>query len=69
MSVIEERLAELDKITLDTGGHSDFEAGVCVMEAVAWVAGEPHSDHPQCASPVMTAFLTRWNDRMCEVGR
>ena len=35
---------------------------MCVMEAVAYVAGEPHSDHPQCACPVVGAFLRSWND-------
>src|ERR1051325_1719240 len=35
-----------------------------VMEAVAWVAGEPHSDHPACACPVITGLMIRWNDRL-----
>jgi hypothetical protein len=34
------------------------------MEAAAYVAGEPHSDHPQCACPVITAFVLEWNDRL-----
>jgi hypothetical protein len=34
------------------------------MEAAAYVAGEPHSDHPQCASTVITAFVIEWNDRL-----
>jgi hypothetical protein len=37
---------------------------MCVMEAVAWVAGEPHSDHPQCASPAIAAIMRLWNDRL-----
>jgi len=32
------------------------------MEAVAYVAGEPWADHPQCACPVITDFLIAWND-------
>jgi hypothetical protein len=32
------------------------------MEAVAYVAGEKHSDHPKCACPVISAFLRHWND-------
>ena len=28
-----------------------------LMEAVAWVAGEPHSYRPKCASPVIGDFL------------
>jgi hypothetical protein len=34
------------------------------MEAVAYVAGEPWTDHPKCASPVIGAFLRSWNDAM-----
>jgi hypothetical protein len=40
-----------------------------VMEAVAYVAGEPFSDHPECASPVITSFLVSWNDAMNDVDR
>jgi hypothetical protein len=36
---------------------------MCAMEVVAWIAGEPHSDHPQCASPILTSFCIRINDR------
>jgi hypothetical protein len=43
------------------GKHAP-DNGKCVMEAVAYVAGEPHSDHPACACPIITAFLIRWND-------
>lgn len=32
------------------------------MEAVSYVAGEPWSDHPQCACPVISTFLRNWND-------
>ena len=32
------------------------------MEAVAFVAGEPWSDHPECVCPVIGAFLRAWND-------
>jgi hypothetical protein len=32
------------------------------MEAVAFVAGEPWSDHPECACPVIGEFLRTWND-------
>jgi hypothetical protein len=34
------------------------------MEAVAYVAGERWSDRPQCASPVIAAFVRRWNDHL-----
>jgi hypothetical protein len=32
------------------------------MEMAAYVAGEPWSDHPRCACPVITAFMIAWND-------
>src|SRR5689334_7297607 len=38
------------------------ETGLCVMQTVAWFAGEPISDHPQCASPVLTNFAIVVND-------
>ena len=41
-------LLGLDGIELKSGSHHARDHGVCVMEAVAWVAGEPHSDHPLC---------------------
>ncbi|HET7150680.1 MAG TPA: hypothetical protein VFI60_04670, partial [Candidatus Acidoferrum sp.] len=34
----------------------------CVMEAVAFVAGEEWSDKPECACPVIASFLRVWND-------
>ena len=32
------------------------------MELVSYVAGEPWSDHPDCACPVISAFLLAWDD-------
>src|SRR5919108_537346 len=56
------RLSWVDQLKLDTGNHRDPDHGACVMEAVAYITGEPWSDHPQCASPVLGAFLRAWND-------
>jgi hypothetical protein len=49
---------------LKNGGHKGPSDGACVMEAVAYVAGEPWSDHPECVSPVIGAFLRNWNDNL-----
>ena len=49
---------------LKSGGHNGPSSGACVMEAVAYVAGEPWSDHPECVSPVIGAFLRSWNDSL-----
>ena len=52
----------IDSITLKRGGHDSREKGTCAMEAVAWLAGEPHSDHPQCTDSMLAAFARRLND-------
>src|ERR1039458_1171742 len=62
-------LLGLDGITLLAGSHPDREAGVDAMEAVAWLAGEAHSDMPKCASPVLGAFMRSWNDALDDEGR
>jgi hypothetical protein len=64
-----EKLAWLDNITLDKGAHDSPENGVCALEAVAYVAGEPFTDHPACASPVLGAFLRSWNDSLNDQDR
>lgn len=67
VNLIPERVAQLETIAIDGGGHSSFERGHCAMEIVAWVAGEPHSDRPQCACPVLSSAARRLNDR-CKDG-
>ncbi|MBF6589524.1 MAG: hypothetical protein IVW57_03200, partial [Ktedonobacterales bacterium] len=52
----------LDELVLSAGAHAPDSGEACVMEAVAYVAGEPWTDAPQCASPVIAAFCRRWND-------
>jgi hypothetical protein len=60
-----DRLALAIGWTLGKGSHPPNQDGeACVMEAVAWVAGEPWSDEPQCASPVIGAFMRSWNDAL-----
>jgi len=54
---------------LSSGAHSSFEEGICIMEAVAYVAGEPWSDSPVCACPVMSSFLRVWNDDLNDEDR
>jgi len=58
-------LDTLEKLgPLKSGSHLSPDAGACIMEAVAFVAGEPWSDHPQCVSPLIGAFLRNWNDNL-----
>jgi len=61
--VIPERLAKIETLSLHQGRHQP-DSTFCVMEAVAFVAGEPWSDHPACACPIITSLLIRWNDRL-----
>jgi hypothetical protein len=42
---------------------------MCAMEAVAFVAGEAHTDTPACACPVIAAFMRRWNDGLPDDAR
>jgi hypothetical protein len=77
--VIQERLAELRDRVLKNGNHSKYsgkklkklptDAELCVMEAVAYVAGEPWSDHPKCASPLLTSFMISLNDNLPDADR
>ena len=55
---------DLDTLVLDANSHHPGSDRMCVMEAVAMLAGEEWSDHPQCASPVIGAFLRSWNDSL-----
>lgn len=66
---MEPRLLDIDKLMLLSGSHVNPEFGMCVMEAVAYVAGEPHSDRPKCASSVIGAFLRRWDDVLDDANR
>jgi hypothetical protein len=59
---------DLDRLTLSAGRH-DPGSAMSVMEAVAYVAGEPWSDHPECASHVIGVFLRTWNDTLDDIDR
>src|SRR5260221_6699271 len=61
MTVIAERMKKIESISLESCSHQE-DSRFCVMEAVAFVAGEPWSDSPKCACPVISAFLRSWND-------
>jgi hypothetical protein len=53
---------DIDTITLTEGLHESRTEGVCLLEAVAWFAGEPHTDHPACVSPVLGGYGRSLND-------
>ena len=54
----------LDALVLHRGSHASRSEGVCLLEAAAWWADEPHSDEPECVSGVLAAFGRAWNDGM-----
>ena len=62
MSIIAERLTEIEALPLQKGAHEAGEHAMCVMEAVAYVAGESWTDSPRCACPVIASFMRSWND-------
>ena len=53
----------IDSIHLK-GAHRSRAEGLSVTEAIAYVAGEEHSDRPACLSPVLGAFLSTWSDAL-----
>ena len=55
---------KLENIKLSKGAHTTAEEGMCIMEAVAFFAKEPHSDRPACACPVLTEYMINLNDGM-----
>jgi hypothetical protein len=54
--------ATLDSIYLGKGRHKSAAGGMGTMEAVAWLAGEKHSDHPECTCPVIAAYVRPISD-------
>jgi hypothetical protein len=55
---------DLDAVTLDAGPHGHRVDGVNLLEAVAWWAGEPHTDRPVCVSPVLARFAGEWAEAL-----
>src|SRR5216683_2245676 len=60
---------DLDTLTLAHGSHNDRSNGLCLMEAVAWFAGKPHSDKPPCVSSALGAYGRNLNDLLPETPR
>lgn len=56
-------------ITLSKGAHDSPKQGMCIMECVAYIAGEQHTDHPECACPLVTMFAIGTNDVATEKQR
>lgn len=54
----------LSLIPIARGSHDEKQREYCVMEAVAYIAGEEHTDAPKCACPYLTDLLIDWNDAL-----
>ena len=55
--------------TLSAGKHKSPSDGMCVMEMVAFLAGDEWTDSPACASPIVTNFCQVINDKMPQAFR
>ena len=51
-----------ESVRLECGTHVPNGAAACTMEAVSQLGGEPWSDHPATAGPVLGAYFRAWND-------
>ncbi len=56
------KTVDLNTFKLASGSHASFEEGACAMELVAYMAGEEHSDSPECACPTISSYVRRLND-------
>lgn len=59
----------IEQYPLGRGSHATRSDGMCAMEMVAWLAGEPHSDEPRCACPVLAALVRACNDALGDAQR
>lgn len=60
----------LDRVTtLAAGPNANPDQGLSALEAAAYLAGEPHSDQPACASPSIAAFIRTWGDGLKQAER
>lgn len=65
----EAQLVNHQTIRLSKGKHAAPTEGACVMELASMLAGEPFSDRPASACPVIGGFLRAYNDRIDEERR
>jgi hypothetical protein len=61
--------AQPNQHQLSHGRHATPDDGMCAMEWVSSLAGEPHGDQPACVSPVLRAFCTALNDGLEQAQR
>jgi hypothetical protein len=63
------RTDRLDNLHLGRGAHQSPDAGMCLMEAVAYIRGIKHTDRPACVSPFLGDVGRSLNDRLDDTHR
>src|SRR6218665_1006688 len=58
----ERTIKTIDGIFLSRGKHRTPDEGICLLEAVAFVQGEPFTAYPECVSTVLAEFGRQLND-------
>lgn len=53
---------ELSVFELSAGKHDEPANGLCALEAVAWLDGQPHSDRPRGVCEALRDFVVMMND-------
>lgn len=53
----------MSAMLLKAGKHRTRAQGTCIMEAISWAVGEPHTDAPRCVTvPELRVIAMRLND-------
>ena len=65
---------DLNDVRFGSGSHPETplptgNRDLCIMEAVAFMSGEPWSAKPVCASPTIARFLRSWQDSLSDDDR
>lgn len=56
-------------VWLERGSHATREEGVCSMELASWLAGEEHTETPECVSEPLTTVMIWINDSLDDEAR
>lgn len=54
----------LESVKFSRGKHTTRNEGMCLMECVAFISGEEHSDSPNCADPMISYLARIINDNI-----
>lgn len=57
------KLDDFGPLSLSQGSHTSPSDGMCIMEMVSYLAGEPWSDTPGCSAPTLSSYSRVINDK------